>query len=83
MDKDDAYCPPEKQYLLLDLILEFHRCGEEVIKNGAEAEKLFTLPIREKIGRAKLCPISEYKEEYLLIKKEVSDQLGTLTEKTE
>ena len=80
MDPDDSYCPLEKQYALLDLILSFYRKGSEVINKGADIEKISTLPVREKIGRAKMIPVAEYEEEFAAIEKELSDELTALTE---
>ena len=78
MDEEDAYCPLEKQFELLDLILAFYRKGSEAVSKGADIEKIATLPVREKIGRAKMIPVSEYKEEYEQIKTELSHELDAL-----
>ncbi len=80
MDPDDSYCPLEKQYGLLDLILSFYRKGTEAVNKGADIEKISSLPVREKIGRAKIIPTAEYKEEYRKVEKELSDELSALTE---
>ncbi len=82
MDPDDSYCPLEKQYGLLELILSFYRKGTEAINKGADIEKISTLPVREKIGRAKMIPIAEYEEEFTAIEKELIDELTALNEET-
>ncbi len=82
MDPDDSYCPLEKQYELLELILSFYRKGTEAISKGADIEKISTLPVREKIGRAKMISAAEYKEEYRKIEKELSDELSALADET-
>lgn len=83
MDPDDSYCPLEKQYALLDLILAFYRRGIEAVNKGADIEKISNLPVREKIGRAKMIPVSEYKEEFEKIEKELLQELEALTEEAD
>ncbi len=79
MDEDDRYCPLDKQSALLDLILSFYRKGGTAIAKGADVERIAVLPVRERIGRAKAVPYSEYKEVYADIARELDEQL----EKTE
>ncbi len=83
MDPDDSYCPLEKQFALLDLILSFYRRSTEAIHNGADIEKISNLPVREKIGRAKMIPTVNYKEEFENIEKELISELDALTKETE
>ncbi len=77
-DPDDSYCPLDKQAGLLLLILSFYRKGLDAVKNGADVEKIATLPVREKIGRAKNVPYTEYKEAYAEIEKELVTELDEL-----
>lgn len=78
MDPDDSYCPLDKQAALLSMILSFYRKGIQAVKNGADVEKIATLPVREKIGRAKNIPYTEYKEAYAEIEKELVTELDEL-----
>lgn len=78
MDPDDSYCPLDKQAALLSLILSFYRKGIQAVKSGADVEKIATLPVREKIGRAKNVPYAEYKEAYAEIEKELVTELDEL-----
>ncbi|HET7838262.1 MAG TPA: V-type ATP synthase subunit A, partial [Rectinemataceae bacterium] len=52
-DPVDRYCPPEKQVLLIQAIMEFHRRAELAIKAGAPLPKIVALPIRERLSRLK------------------------------
>ena len=38
---------------MMNLILEYHRKGQEALNEGVDIEDLIELPVREKIGRAK------------------------------
>ncbi len=75
MDEDDCYCPLDKQAALLELILSFYRKGGVAIAKGADIEKISLLPIRERIGRAKAVPYSDYKAEYADIARALDEQL--------
>lgn len=52
----DTYTPLVKQAKLLELILKFHHLALEAIQQGVEFEKILSLPVRERIGRAKYIP---------------------------
>lgn len=47
----DTYTSMEKQFKMLTTILKFHHQGLEALQNGANMNKLFNLPVREKISR--------------------------------
>ena len=49
----DTYSSLEKQKKMMNLILEYHRKGQEALNEGVDIEDLIELPVREKIGRAK------------------------------
>lgn len=55
----DSYTPLSKQYLLIKLILTFLKKGNIALQKGADMKKLFALPVKEKIGRAKFLPNNE------------------------
>ena len=74
----DAYCPLEKQYDLLGLILSFYEKSKAAIARGADVEKIADMPVREKIGRAKAVPHDEYKQIYKEYEEELSAELEEL-----
>lgn len=49
----DTYTSLKKQYKMLSLILEFYNLGKNAIDNGVRYKNIISLPIKEKIGRAK------------------------------
>ena len=49
----DTYTSMEKQYKMLKLILTFYEEAKQALDEGAEFNELISLPIRERIGRAK------------------------------
>ena len=74
----DSYTPLEKQYGILDLIFAYEDGAKEAIAKGADIEDICTLPVHERIGRAKTVPNDGYTGEFAAIKKEISAQLAAL-----
>ena len=52
-DEIDMFSVPEKQILILSIIMEFYRRAEKIIRNGAPLAKIVALPCREEIIRLK------------------------------
>ncbi|MDP3178925.1 MAG: V-type ATP synthase subunit A, partial [Spirochaetaceae bacterium] len=52
-DEVDKYCVPEKQVLILQTIMEFHRMAAAAIKDGAPLPRVLAIPLRERITRLK------------------------------
>ena len=52
-DETDMFSVPEKQIMILAIIMEFYRRARSIIRNGAPLEKLVNLPCREDIVRIK------------------------------
>jgi len=49
----DTYCSPQKQDLLLKMILKFEEEARKALRSGAPFDKINTHPIREEIARTK------------------------------
>jgi len=52
-DSVDSYCPPEKQVLLLDMILDFYSKAQILVQNKIPIEKFIDLPIISQMKRIK------------------------------
>ena len=72
----DGYSSYDRQGKLLALVLEYETLCRDAIKKGAEAAKLFNIPVREKIGRAKSVPVDEYEKAYQDIRVEMANQIA-------
>jgi V/A-type H+-transporting ATPase subunit A len=77
----DTYSTLNKQYRMLRIILSYYYRAREAVKAGAEINKLFALPVRERIGRAKFVPEDDVKQNYDEIEAELDAQMGELTAK--
>ncbi len=60
----DSYSEYDRQALLLGIILDYDALCREALTRGADMMKLFTIPVREQIGRAKSVPADQYKDVY-------------------
>lgn len=60
----DTYSPLEKQFKMMNLVLEYYDIASEALKKGADIEKLADLEIRERIGRYKYIPNENLQKEY-------------------
>lgn len=80
MHEVDTYSSLQKQFSMLEMILSFHHEATVVIEKGEidlDLEKMFALPVREKIARARYVPEEELKE-LEKIKAEIKEQVSTL-----
>lgn len=73
----DTYTSMEKQYKMLKLILTFYEEANEALDEGAEFSELLSLPVRERIGRAKYISEDEL-DELDNIMNEIREQIGAL-----
>ncbi|NLH00341.1 MAG: V-type ATP synthase subunit A [Clostridiales bacterium] len=74
----DSYSSYERQAMLLQMILDYDTLCRAAIEQGAELNKLFSIPARERIGRAKSIPENEYKEAYRRIAEDMKAQINEI-----
>ena len=59
-DDADTYTSNDKQYKMLKMILTFSKECRNALNSGVKVEKLFSLPVSEKIARAKYVPEDQF-----------------------
>ena len=69
----DAFCPMEKQDLMLDTILYFYDKSLEALSDGANLDRLEELEVKEKITRLKLIK-DENLEEFDQVKEQIEKE---------
>ena len=74
----DSFTELDKQAALIELIFSFGEKAERAIAAGADIEKISTLPVRERIGRAKAVPYEDYKKAYAQIDEQITRELDAL-----
>jgi V/A-type H+-transporting ATPase subunit A len=75
----DSYSSYERQFLLMGIILSYDTLCREALAAGAKMDRLFKIPVREKIGRAKSVGPEEYVEKYKEMAREMKQQIAELT----
>ncbi len=76
----DGYSSYDRQCKLLDIILEYGRLCRAAIEKGASATKLFGIPSREVIGRAKSVPPELYEKAYEQMRQAMEQEIKEITE---
>ena len=59
-DDTDTYTSNKKQYMMLKMIMAFSKECRSALSNGVKVEKLFALPVSEKIAGAKYVPEDQF-----------------------
>ena len=77
----DSHTPLEKQFLLLQLILEYYELGKTALAAGVSMQAIFEITARERIGRAKDIPNDSYKEQYAKIGQLMREEIDALMAK--
>jgi len=62
------------------MILTFNHSGKKALANGASMTALFSIPARDRIGRAKDVPQAEYETIFADIISEIQAQISGLTQ---
>ena len=75
---EDAYSSYDKQFRLLGLILRYDALCRDAMGRGAELPKLFAIPARERVGRAKMILPGQYETEYAEIEAEMQAEIEAL-----
>ena len=74
----DGFSAYDRQKKLLSIILSYDKLCRAAIAQGAPVTKLFDIPAREKIGRAKSVPVEEYPQVYGQIQAEMEQQIEAI-----
>ena len=77
----DTYTPLQKQYTMMQLVLDYYDKAVEALGKGASIDDLVKLPVRERIGRFKYIQEQDMRAEYEAILKALSKQIAELSQK--
>ena len=77
----DWYSNYDRQNKMLGMILEYDQRCRAAIAKGATVTELFAIPFREKMGRAKTVPDSEYAAVYADMAKEMAQEIDAVAAK--
>jgi len=74
----DTFTTPSKQFRMLKLLLSYYYMAQEAVKKDVDLKELFSMPVREKIGRAKDIPEEKVAESFNSIELELAAQMDAL-----
>lgn len=74
----DTYTSLKKQFLMMSLVLEFYDVCLESLQQGADIEKLVSMPVRESIGRFKYVEEENIDSEYAAVHKALLSQTAEI-----
>lgn len=77
----DTYTSLQKQLYMMRLVLMFYDEAVSAAEKGTDAEKISSLPVREKIGRFKYVPESDIEPEYEKISAQISSEINEILHK--
>ena len=79
----DSYSEYDRQARMLTLIREYDEHCREAAERGGDLAQMFSIPAREKIGRAKSVPANQYMDNYANIMVEMDEEINAIAEKGE
>ena len=74
----DTYTSLKKQFLMMELVIAFYDKSLEALKQGASAQKLINMAVRERIGRYKYTLDENIDAEYEKINNELHIEIANL-----
>ncbi|MDE6590440.1 MAG: V-type ATP synthase subunit A, partial [Oscillospiraceae bacterium] len=77
----DSFSTYDRQEKLLAMILDYDKLCRDAITKGAPTAKLFDIPARERIGRAKSVPAEEYEKVYADISAAMEKEIDEVVRK--
>ncbi len=77
---EDAYSSYAKQFRLLDIVLKYDEACRNVIGKDINMDVLFTIPAREKIGRAKMADPNAFGSAYDAIEAEMLAEIDQVAQ---
>lgn len=79
----DTYTDPKKQFLMMEVVLNYYDLALDYLNRGVSIESLVKLPVRERIGRFKYTATDKIDSEYDEIIKTLNSELDNLLVKEE
>ena len=79
----DTYTDPQKQYLMMELVIHFYDLSLTFLNKGASIESIVKLPVRERIGRFKYVSMDKLEKEFEDILRTLNVELDNLLMKEE
>jgi V/A-type H+-transporting ATPase subunit A len=79
----DTYTDPYKQFLMMELVLDYYDAALDGLDKGAAIDDLVKLPVRERIGRIKYVDKARMESEFDDILSAINSEISALLQKEE
>ena len=74
----DMYCPIDKTYQMLRLILKFYEKSRQAVNSGVPLSDILSLGVREDLARIKMIRAEEFNEMSVKINEKIDKEFGQL-----
>lgn len=74
----DTYCPINKTYHMLSLILKFYEHMKTAVEQGVPLEKIINLPVKQELARMKIVPPKEFEKLSPELERRITEQFNQL-----
>lgn len=74
----DTFTSLEKQHMLMKLIMGFYYKGLKALEEGATSKQVFSMPVRERIGRYKYTSEDNAQEAYKEIEAQLNEEIENI-----
>jgi len=74
----DMYCPINKTYQMLRLILKFYEKSRQAVNSGVPLSDILSLGVREDLARIKIIRADEFDEMSVKINEKIDKEFGQL-----
>jgi V/A-type H+-transporting ATPase subunit A len=75
-DPVDTYCPPQKQYLMMRLIMDYATAGRAAVGRGASAAEVAARPVTGMLSRLGSVPAAGFPEFFGEVERRIEEEFG-------
>ncbi|MFW5945616.1 MAG: V-type ATP synthase subunit A [Candidatus Natronoplasma sp.] len=79
----DTFCSPEKQFRMLQIIMEFYETGQRALEEGVSVDSLSEMDVIEDISRMSNIPSDEWEEKSGQVEMKMNEEFKELEESLE
>ena len=79
----DTFCSPEKQFRMLQMIMEFYETGQMAIEEGVSVDDLAEMDVLEDISRLSNIPSDEWEDKSSRVEMKMNEEFKELEESLE
>jgi V/A-type H+/Na+-transporting ATPase subunit A len=78
-DDTDAYCSPEKQFVMMKMFVQFYQAAQKALREGVPLTKIREMRVTSKMLRSKFAIKNEEMDKLQALVKEMTDEFGSFS----